>query len=138
MQKFANLLRKIRRTAKYDIFTLHNVVDVGAVIVCVFFAWGLISSISRNWELEQKLRERQLSTLKAEIEVDRLRLEQEYYKTDEYKELVARQKLGKMLPGETMVVLPKNTDAALSKYAVASDTTSDQSNFSQWLKLLFK
>ncbi len=132
-------LRRFRFLAKRDILTLRNIVDVGAVIVCIFFAWGLITSISRNWQLEQKLREHQLSAKKTQIEVDTLKLEQEYYKTAEYQELIARQKLGKMLPGETMVILPQNSEQALSKYAPNTDSDlTEQSHFMQWVNLLFK
>ena len=139
MHKLKTQLRRLRFFAKRDFLTLQNIVDVGAIIVCCFFAWGLISSISRNWELEEKLNEHKLTAIKTQIEVDKLKLEQQYYRTDEYQELVARQKLGKMMPGETMVVLPQNSERARNKYANLGDTEiEEKSNFEQWLDLLFK
>ena len=139
MHKLKTQLRRLRFFAKRDFLTLQNIVDVGAIIVCCFFAWGLISSISRNWELEEKLNEHKLTAIKTQIEVDKLKLEQQYYQTNEYQELVARQKLGKMMPGETMVVLPQNSERARNKYANLDDTEiEEKSNFEQWLDLLFK
>ena len=139
MHKLKTQLRRLRFFAKRDFLTLQNIVDVGAIIVCCFFAWGLISSISRNWELEEKLNEHKLTAIKTQIEVEKLKLEQQYYQTDEYQELVARQKLGKMMPGETMVVLPQNSERARNKYANLGDTEAEEkSNFEQWLDLLFK
>ena len=139
MHKLKTQLRRLRFFAKRDFLTLQNIVDVGAIIVCCFFAWGLISSISRNWELEEKLNEHKLTAIKTQVEVEKLKLEQQYYQTDEYQELVARQKLGKMMPGETMVVLPQNSERARNKYANLGDTEiEEKSNFEQWLDLLFK
>ena len=139
MHKLKTQLRRLRFFAKRDFLTLQNIVDVGAIIVCCFFAWGLISSISRNWELEEKLNEHKLTAVKTQIEVEKLKLEQQYYQTDEYQELIARQKLGKMMPGETMVVLPQNSARAREKYANLGNTEAEEkSNFEQWLDLLFK
>ena len=139
MHKLKTQLRRLRFFAKRDFLTLQNIVDVGAIIVCCFFAWGLISSISRNWELEEKLNEHKLTAIKTQIEVEKLKLEQQYYQTDEYQELIARQKLGKMMPGETMVVLPQNSARAREKYAnLGNIEVEEKSNFEQWLDLLFK
>ena len=72
------------------------------------------------------------------IEVDKYQLEQQYFETDEYKELMARMKLGKKAEGETMVILPENSEAARTKYLKKESEKSEyRSNFSQWLDFLF-
>ena len=75
---------------------------------------------------------------KLKLEITNMELEQEYYRTEEYQELVARAKLGKMLPGETMVILPKNSRAAKEKYMRTEVmVTEEQSNFEIWMSFLF-
>ena len=94
--------------------------------------------MARNWELEEKLKSRQLEAAKLKLEVETLELEQEYYQTDEYKELMARVKSNKMQPGETMVVLPKNSEAVINKYAnTQTEMKQERSNFAEWLDFLF-
>ena len=63
---------------------------------------------------------------------------QQYYLTAEYQELTARAKQGKILDGETMVILPDNSESAKNKYSEESSSTqNNESNFSQWLRFLF-
>ena len=138
LEKVKTRLRRLRYYTKKDILTLNNIVLFSALVLCVWWTWGAINSMSRNWELEEKLRSRQLEATKLELEVETLRLEQEYYQTDEYKELMARTKAGKMQPGETMVILPKNSESALQKYADSdAEIPVYRSNFSEWLDFLF-
>ena len=137
---FDRIKTRIRRFGyftKKDILTFNNVVLFFALLLCFWWTWGAINSMSRNWALEEKLKTRELEARSLELEVQTLELEQEYYKTDEYKELMARSKAGKMLPGETMVVLPKNSSSAIDKYSAKSMPQTECSNFSQWLDFLF-
>ena len=130
-------IHRLKYYAKKDVLTFNNVVLFFALVICFHLIWGAISSMSRNWALEEKLKNKQLEATRLEIEVQTLELEQEYYKTDEYKELMARSKAGKMLPGETMVILPKNSESAIKKYSKDSEDYVRQSNFLQWLDFLF-
>ena len=136
--KIQTFFRRIRYFAKRDIFTAHNIVTIVAIVVCLYWAWGAIMSTSRNWALEGKLKNRQLEAAKLQLEVETNRLEQQYYKTEEYQELMARTKLGKKAKGETMVILPENSEAARTKYIKTETVQSElRSNFSQWLDFLF-
>ncbi|MBR6168553.1 hypothetical protein IKQ74_01245 [Candidatus Saccharibacteria bacterium] len=136
--KIQTFFRKIRYYAKRDIFTVRNIITVLAVLVCFYWAWGAIKSTARNWSLAEKLRSKELEAAKIELEVDKNRLEQQYYNTDEYKELMARTKLGKKAKDETMVILPENSEKARTKYIEkATEQSEFRSNFSQWLDFLF-
>ena len=137
-QKIKTFFRRMRYFTKRDILTLNNVVLVIALILCFSWTWGAISSMTRNWALEEKLKSRQLETAKLELEVETLKLEKQYNETEEYQELMARAKLGKKLKGETVVILPENSEAAKTKY-IQKDTEKSEyrSNFSQWLDFLF-
>lgn len=136
--KIVAAFRRLRYYSKKDIFTLRNIALVIVIFLCGYFIVGTVNATARNWALEQKLKERQLELAKLKLEVDTLKLEQEYYKTDEYQELTARAKAGKMLPGEKMVILPRNSEAALTKYhQPTEEIPSYRSNFSEWLDFLF-
>ena len=107
-------------------------------MLCVSWAWSAVSTMTRNWELEQKLEARQLYAQKLTLEIANMELEQEYYRTEEYQELMARSKQGKMLPGETMMVLPENSRMAREKYAQNEiAVVEEMSNFETWLGFLF-
>lgn len=123
---------------KKDYLTLNNVILAIALILCASWAWSSITTMSRNWELEQKLEAKHLEQQKLSLEVEKLKLEQKYYLTVEYQELMARAKQGKMLEGETMVILPENSKIAKEKYAQAEVTSVEEgSNFESWLNFLF-
>ena len=65
-------------------------------------------------------------------------LEQQYYQTEEYQELMARIKLGKKMQDETMVILPENSEDARTRYVkIEPQQFEFRSNFSQWLDFLF-
>jgi hypothetical protein len=72
-----------------------------------------------------------------------MELEKTYYASAEYQELAARELSSKSFPGETLIYLPENSDAAKTKYSsstaseLATADPEEQSNFSQWLSFLF-
>lgn len=138
MDKIKTQLRRLRYYTKKDFLTVHNVATAAALILGLVFSYNTITATTRNWQLEQKMKERSLEAKVLQLEVDTLKLEQEYYKTEEYQEIMARAKQGKMLDGETMVILPDNSEKAIKKYEdFDSDTTSERSNFEEWLDFLF-
>ncbi len=138
LEKIKTQLRRLRYFTKRDILTLNNIVLFAAIILCLVWTYGAVNSMARNWELEEKLKTRQLEAAKLKLEVETLKLEQEYYQTDEYKELMARIKSNKMQPGETMVILPKNSEAVINKYADTKvEMKTERNNFAEWLDFLF-
>ena len=138
MDKIKTQLRRLRYYTKKDFLTVHNVATAAALILGLVFSYNTITATTRNWQLEQKMKERSLEAKVLQLEVDTLKLEQEYYKTKEYQEIMARAKQGKMLDGETMVILPDNSEKAIKKYEdFDGDTTSERSNFEEWLDFLF-
>jgi hypothetical protein len=111
---------------------------VVALVLCASWTWSSIITMSRNWELDRKLESRRLERDRLELEVENLKLAQQFYLTVEYQELMVREKQGKMIEGETMVILPANSEAALNKYASEIESgTAEEANFLQWLKFLF-
>ena len=90
--------------------------------------WNALSAASEKKELE-------LLT----VETEASELENEYFKSDEYQELLARRNLDKQFPGENMVIMPENSEEAKTKYKTTSmqATEKDYSNFEKWMMYLF-
>lgn len=142
MSEFKTKARKLQYWLKHDLFVFDNVILIIAMIFCLSWTWGSISSMSRNWALAQEVMGKQREKALLELEVETLELENEYYLSEEYQELAARKYQGKMLSGETMIYLPPNSEAAKSKHVGSSDAelgvdTVEMSNFQQWMAFLF-
>ena len=135
------------RQLKYKIEHGVSLPSILVVISILFFCawtWGAISSVTRNWELENRVAERQKELEILQLEVEALELENQYYASEEYQEIAARAKQNKMQDGETLVYLPKNSEEAIAKHSttetvVISTTTEEdtRSNFEQWMSFLF-
>ncbi|MCD7904214.1 MAG: septum formation initiator family protein [Clostridiales bacterium] len=76
-----------------------------AVIVMLgVFGVGMVSSISKNRELLANKAELEESVKEEEQRKSELSLEGDYYKSDEYYEKVAREKLGLVMPNEIQFI----------------------------------
>lgn len=132
-------LRKIKYRLKHDFLSIENIVLVIAVVMCLTWTYQSIEAMSRNWELNDRLNadKRTLELLK--IEVEAAELENEYYRSDEYRELMARKFANKQLSGENMVYLPENSEAAKNKHSVVVATAQEKeySNIEKWWMYLF-
>lgn len=142
MSELKTKVRKFQYWLKHDLLIFDNVILIIAMVFCLSWTYGSISSMSRNWSLAQEVMERQREKALLELEVETLELENEYYLSAEYQELAARKYQGKMLPGETMIYLSSNSDAAKTKYAEtiadeATVATNEMTNFQQWMAFLF-
>lgn len=105
------------------------------VIAVVLFLAMTIQVLNDNYALQRQIDNAKLDNQVAEIENQNLKLEQVYYQTDEYKELSARALLGKALPGEHLVLLPK-VEAEKDDVSDGQETVT-KSNLDQWLDFLF-
>lgn len=132
-------IRKAKYNLKHD-FPLDRFLFTVALLFFAACVWGTISSVTRNWELEQRLASRRKELELTKLEVESAKLENEYLASEEYQELSARAKQNKSLEGETLVYLPKNSERAKTKHkdAVIIDTEEDtRTNFEKWMSFLF-
>ena len=96
--------------------------------------------MQRNYTLQKELDDKKRQLIVSQLAVDNSKLEQRYYNTDEYKELAVRERLGLGLSGESVLVLPANSDAAKNADKSLQTTTTaavEKSNFEQWTSFLF-
>ena len=136
-----NSLRRMKFKLKHDFLTVENVVLGLAVILCLTWTYQSIAAMSRNWELSEKLTAERKELELVSLEVEAAELANEYYKSDEYQELMARRNLDKKLSGENMVVMPENSEVAKNKHKESTGAVVVEqpgySNFEKWMMYLF-
>ena len=131
--------RRLKFKIKRDYLSVENVILVLAIFLCLMWTYQSIMAMSRNWSLTERLTTEKKSLDLLKVEVETAELENEYYKTDEYQELLARKYLDKKLPGENMVVMPANSERAKNLHKTTSvvKQARDYSNFEKWMMYLF-
>ena len=142
MNKIKTYVRRVKFWFKHDFLTVENVVLMLAIILCLVWTYQSIMAMTRNWELSEKLAAERKELELVSVEVEAAELENDYYRSNEYQELVARKYMDKQWPGEKMVILPENTEEAKQKHktiaVVETETEKEEySNMEKWLKFLF-
>ena len=124
---------------KHDFFTAPNMILVFAIALCLVWTYQSVVAMSRNWELSERLAAEKKELDLARVEVETMELENEYFKSDEHQELLARKYLDKMSSGEKMVVLPENTEEAKDRFKDVKVEIKEReySNFEKWMMFLF-
>ena len=132
-------LRRTKFRLKRDFFTLENIALLLAIVLCLVWTYQSIVAMSRNWKLSETLITEKKELEVLNVEVESAELENEYYKTNEYQELMARKILDKKLSGENMVILPDNSEEAKNKHRVVKVEKQEKSysNFEKWMMYLF-
>ncbi|MEI6228416.1 MAG: hypothetical protein WCP11_00080 [Candidatus Saccharibacteria bacterium] len=135
-------IRRLIYQIRHKYLTLNNAVIAVALIIAAGWVWGSLDVMQRNYKLQKELDDKSRQLIVAQLDTDSARLEQRYYKTDEYKELAVRQRLGLVTPGESALNLPANSDAVKNEdkvnlAAISKPEPVQSSNFSQWMNFLF-
>jgi cell division protein FtsB len=132
-------LEKKARHYWHEYGTMSNVVIAVALVIAASWAWGSVSTMQRNFALQKEVDAKRRELELTDLEVLTLKYQQNYYKSDEYKDLAAREHLGLASPGEKALMLPKNSPGVIKqsktegdKAAVAAEGTAP-SNLQQWL-----
>jgi cell division protein FtsB len=133
-------IRKLIYIARHKYLTLNNVVIVFAFLIAASWVWGSLGMMQRNYGLQKEVdvKKRQLELV--ELQRDNLNLQKRYFQTAEYQELAVRESLGLVRPGEKVLILPENSQAAKDADTAASDVTTpvvQTSNLEQWVNFLF-
>ena len=133
--------RRIYYQIRHKYFTLNNVVIVVAFGIAASWVWGSLGVMQRNYDLQKELDVKQRQLQLAQLETSSLELEKRYYQTREYQELAVREDLGLVIPGEKVLILPPNSQAAMEADTVtataAAPVAARASNFQQWVNFLF-
>lgn len=133
-------IQKLTYHFKNRYLTMENVVITIALIIAAGWAWGSISMMQRNYGLQRDIDTQKRDAQLAELEVTNLQYQQNYYKSDEYKDLAAREHLGLASPGEKVLILPRNSVAAMKDSTIVTTSApvvDEPSNLEQWMGFLF-
>lgn len=132
-------VRRFWYKLKHDFLTVENVFLLAAIGLCLMLTCQSVIAMSRNWKLSEKLRAEKKELELLAVEVEASELENGYYQSEEYQELLARRSLDKQFSGENMVVMPENSEEAKNKYknAVSGIENREYSNFEKWMMFLF-
>ena len=133
-EEFRTKIRRVKYRISSDLMTIDNLIIAISIIVAVAWIWGSISAMERNYALQQQLEVRKRERLLTEIKHKTLQYESEYLKSDEYRELAARENLGLVAQGESVLILSEYPE---EKIETSTSPTQKQSNFSQWMNFLF-
>lgn len=91
-------------------YELTDIRTIGLIIfgfMAAVVTWNGAKAIEMNFQLQKKVVVLQEQNKVQKLENETQALKNEYYKTDEYKELAARRLFGKASPGEKVYVVPK-------------------------------
>ena len=131
-------LKKLYYHLKHQYLTMNNVVVGAALLLAASWAWGSVGLMQRNYGLQRDVDAQRREAEVLELEVANMRYQQNYYNSDEYKDLAAREHLGLAAPGEKVLILPPNSDKAKREEptTVQLVATEEPSNFQQWMSFL--
>lgn len=134
-------IRRLYYHISHKYFTVNNLVILIAFVIALSWVWGSLGVMQRNYDLQKQLDYKKRELILAQLETFNLQLQGRYYQTREYQELAVREDLGLALPGERVLVLPPNSQAAIDSEKVTVDlattTPPKVGNFGQWMNFLF-
>jgi cell division protein FtsB len=98
-------------------------------IVVLAIAWSGAKTVQSNYELQKKIATLQQENNVLYLQNNNTYLQNQYYKTDQYLELSARQNLGLAAPGEHVMLIPaevamRYVDPSLETIGASSKTSS--------------
>lgn len=133
-EEFRTKFRRVKYRISSDLLTIDNLIIAVSMIVALAWIWGSVSAMERNYSLQQQLESKKREKLLTEIKHKALQYESEYLKSAEYQELAARENLGLVEEGESVLIL---VDYPEEKAEVVANSIRKQGNFSQWMNFLF-
>ena len=124
-----------------DVRNLSMVIFVGMVLLVTYSSARVIQT---NYALQKQLEHLRAENEVTRIENDNIRLRNQYYNTPQYLEVAARQNLGLATPGETVLLVPKETamrhtvpmPQSMQRATPAKDLPSWQQNLRDWTNFL--
>jgi cell division protein FtsB len=125
---------------------LHDVRVVGLLtftVMVLLISWSGVKAIDTNYGLQKQISELEQQNQVHELSDNNLKLQNQYFNTNQYLELAARQNFGLALPGETELIVPKSVaiahaaDVQNTEEVQAAQTKakqpSYQRHFQEWM-----
>lgn len=81
-------------------------------VIVLLTSWSGAKAIQTNYDLQKQISQLQQENQVQQLENNNLQLQNEYYSTNQYLELAARQNFGLGKPGEKELIVPKSVALA--------------------------
>ena len=137
---------KIKKISKQVTFWISRLGDISFsgqiifVIIVLLISWSGVKSIQTNYELQKQITALKQQNDLQKMENNNLELQSEYFNSDQYLELSARQNFGLALPGEKEILVPSTVAMnytvdvpVVSVPDAVPQTPAYQSNFQSWV-----
>ena len=114
---------------------------IGLIIILYMFAI-LTNETGRNYQLRSKSEELEAQIAQMESQIEELGYKITYYKTDSYQEKLARENLGMQKPGESVVIVKKDSSVGTTAQTETIDLKTQEeidankSHWQQWQDFL--
>ncbi|NDC22106.1 septum formation initiator family protein [bacterium] len=120
---------------------LRFLMQIGFAIFILMISWSGIQSIQANYNLQKQITELNQQNDLMTMSNENLRLQNDYFKSNQYLELSARRNFGLAAPGEKVIVVPKSVAlSAVSDIKIQDNNATSlakktvmQNNAKSWL-----
>jgi cell division protein FtsB len=139
------MLEKIKEYKNHPyVEQFHDIRAVGLAVfgvIVLLVSWSGAKAIQTNYVLQKQISQLQQENQVQQLEDNNLQLQNEYFNTNQYLELQARQDFGLGEPGETELLVPRsvalahtvNLSGTQSQTKASSKQPSYQKNFQAWI-----
>jgi len=146
--KTNNIVARRRQLQQYGLHffeRLHDIKFAGMVlfvVIVLLISWSGVKSIQANYDLQKQISALKQQNQLQQLADNNLKLQNEYYDTDTYKDLAARQNFGLAAPGEKEILVPKSVALSYTTSLPKATTTAEkpadkqsvfQRNFTAWV-----
>ncbi|HSX07279.1 MAG TPA: septum formation initiator family protein [Candidatus Saccharimonadales bacterium] len=117
------------------------------LVVALLISWSGIKVINTNYTLQKQISQLQQQTRVQQLEDNNLKLQNQYFNTNQYLDITARQEFGLAAPGEKIVVVPTSVALAHTvdvpslaqkeKTTTVNHQPAYQRNFQAWMDFFF-
>jgi cell division protein FtsL len=123
LNKIKNYYQSIKWHSQWNLRTLGQLFFL---VIVLLISWSGVKAIQSNYELQKQVTTLQQQNQVQQLENSNLQLQNNYYNTNQYLELSARQELGLGSPGETELIVPQNIALATLANLASSQNSSNK------------
>lgn len=110
------------------------------IVIVLLISWSGVKSIQTNYALQKEITGLSQQNDLQKLQNNNLKLGNDYYKSNQYLELSARQNFGLAAPGEKLMVVPKRVALAKTvnipssaSTAISPMASTERNNFEAWV-----
>ena len=114
-----------------------NMVLIATGAIVLLIVLSLAQEVNRRWQVQTQIRELQSQVDAMQKHLVELQQLNEYFKTPDYQERLAREQLNYRAPGEKVVLIPEPAAGDQQTAAPSSPAAPQLSNPLKWWYLFF-